>query len=86
VCSQQLLDRIRGEYREMPGLRLTMPQAQRLWQVEQVDCESALDALVQEGFLGVTADDAYVALPTTARIRLKPLKASIEPAALRRGA
>ena len=70
----------------MPGLRLTMPQARRLWQVDASDCEAALAALVEEGFLAVTLDDAYVALPTTARIRLKPLKASIEPSVLRRGA
>ena len=70
----------------MPGLRLTLAQAQRLWQVDRAECESALDALLQEGFLAVTTDDAYVALPITARIRLKPLKASIDPAPLRRGA
>lgn len=86
MCSQQLLDRIRGEYREMPGLRLTLQQAQRLWQVEQADCESALDALVQEGFLAVTVDDAYVALPVTARVRLKPLKATLPSVAARRDA
>jgi hypothetical protein len=81
-----LLDRIRGEYREMPGMRLTLPQAQRLWQVAAADCESALDALVQEGFLGVTEDDAYVALPISTRVRLKPLKAVIQPSPFRRRA
>jgi hypothetical protein len=86
MCSQQLLDRIRGEYREMPGLRLTLAQAQRLWQVDRTECESALEALLQEGFLAVTADDAYVALPMTARVRLKPLKATLDAAPLRRGA
>ena len=29
--SAALLQRIRGEYSEMPGLRLTVAQAQRLW-------------------------------------------------------
>jgi len=67
-------------------MRLTLPQAQRLWQVSIADCESALDALVQEGFLGVTEDDAYVALPITTRVRLKPLKAVLQPSPLRRRA
>jgi hypothetical protein len=84
--SLHLLDRIRGEYREMPGLRLTLPQARRLWHVDPADCESALDTLVQEGFLAVTEDDAYVALPIAARVRLKPLKAALEPSLVRRGA
>ena len=81
-----LLDRIRGEYREMPGLRLTLPQAERLWQIDHDDCEAALNTLVQEGFLGVTEDGTYVALPITARVRLKPLKARLEPGRPRRRA
>ena len=81
-----LLDRIRGEYREMPGLRLTLPQAQRLWQVGRADCESALEALVEEGFLAVTTDDAYVALPITSRVRLKAVKSALTPVAMRRPA
>jgi hypothetical protein len=81
-----LLDRIRGEFREMPGLRVTLPQAQRLWQLEAADCEAALHALVHEGFLGVTVDDTYIALPITARVRLKTLKADFEPTRVRRRA
>jgi hypothetical protein len=81
-----LLDRIRGEYREMPGLRLTVPQAERLWQIEHDDCEAALDTLVREGFLGITEDGTYVALPITERVRLKPLKAGLEPGRPRRRA
>ena len=81
-----LLDRIRGEFREMPGLRLTVPQAERLWQLGHDDCETALDALVQEGFLGITEDGTYVALPITARVRLRQLKAGLEPGRPRRRA
>jgi hypothetical protein len=46
-----LLTRIRAEYLEMPGLRLTVPQAQRLCGVEGVSCKTVLDALVAERFL-----------------------------------
>ena len=46
-----LLTRIRGEYLEMPGLALSLDQAQRLWNLPRQDCERVLDALVDAGFL-----------------------------------
>jgi len=46
-----LLDRIRGEFREMPGLHLTLRQAMRLWGIDAVTCDVALRILVEEGFL-----------------------------------
>jgi len=52
-----LLQRVRGEYREMPGLRLTLPQAQRLFGLERVACLTILKALVTENFLSCTCDD-----------------------------
>jgi hypothetical protein len=42
---------IRAEYREMPGLNLTLPQAIRLWTAEPGRCAETLDALVRKGFL-----------------------------------
>jgi hypothetical protein len=46
-----LARRIRGEYEEMPCLRLTLPQATRFWNVDREVCRSVLDHLVAEGFL-----------------------------------
>lgn len=46
-----LLTRIRGEFREMPGLRLTRTQARRFFQLDQADCDRLLENLVREGFL-----------------------------------
>jgi hypothetical protein len=46
-----MLTRIQGEFLEMPGLRLTVRQAQRLWNLDQVVCESLLAALVDVRFL-----------------------------------
>jgi DNA-binding GntR family transcriptional regulator len=43
--------RIRGEYREMPGLRLKPEQAMRLFSLDRDTCQQALDNLVREGFL-----------------------------------
>ena len=54
-----LLTRIRAEYLEMPGLRLTIPQAQRLCGVEGAACKTALDALVAERFLCLKPDGSY---------------------------
>ena len=43
--------RIRGEFREMPGMRLKTEQAMRLWSIDHATCQQALDDLVREGFL-----------------------------------
>jgi DNA-binding GntR family transcriptional regulator len=52
--------RVLGEYREMPGLRLTLQQAARLWQMDRATCEEVLMALVAEGLLARTRDGAFV--------------------------
>jgi len=53
------LGRLRAEYLEMPGLRLTLEQAQRLCGVERTLCKKLLDALVDAKFLCVKSDGAY---------------------------
>jgi DNA-binding IclR family transcriptional regulator len=62
-----LLVRIRGEYSEMPGLRLTLSQACRLWQVDVSTCETLLEELVREDFLYKTDSGSYIAAPTAGR-------------------
>jgi hypothetical protein len=49
-----LTERVRGEFNEMPGLQLTIPQAARLWGLELADCRHVVDALVDEAFLRLT--------------------------------
>ena len=75
-----LLRRIRAEYLEMPGLRLTVEQAQRLCGVERTLCKTLLDALVDARFLCVKSDGAYARasdgelpspIPTKAELRLE---------------
>jgi hypothetical protein len=46
-----VVERVRAEFVEMPGMELTLPQATRLWNLGPDDCRSALDALVDMGFL-----------------------------------
>jgi hypothetical protein len=54
-----LVSRVRGEYLEMPGLRLTVPQACRLWHVDASACEAVLLSLMADGFLKRTRDGAF---------------------------
>jgi len=54
VSSAELLVRIRAEYLEMPGLRLTAPQAQRLFGLDSETWEGVLAALLDARFLSRT--------------------------------
>jgi len=49
--SDPVVRRIRGEFREMPGLRLTPAQAMRLWGLERETCHAVIDGLVAAAFL-----------------------------------
>lgn len=55
VAFQLLVERVRAEFLEMPGLRLTIAQAARLWGIEPASCEAVVDALVRGDFLQRTA-------------------------------
>jgi hypothetical protein len=57
---QDMVQRVRGEFLEMPGLRLTPEQARRLWRLDQSACEIVLGALVDARFLARTRDGAFV--------------------------
>ena len=54
-----LLARVRGEYLEMPGLRLTVAQASRLWGLDAAVCDALLTCLEASGFLRQTAVGAF---------------------------
>jgi hypothetical protein len=58
----EVLQRIQGEYVEMPGLRLTSAQAQRLWGLDRDVCDAILGALVDARFLARTRDGAFIRL------------------------
>jgi len=57
---QEVVRRIRGEFLEMPGLRLTPEQARRLWRLDETACDAVLGALVDARFLARTPDGAFV--------------------------
>jgi two-component system, NarL family, response regulator DesR len=71
---ESLVAHVRGEYQEMPGLRLTFAQACRLWQVDAATCETVLERLVREAFLHKTDNGTYIAVPSGAR---QPAKAHL---------
>jgi hypothetical protein len=56
---EDMLNRLRAEYLEMPGSRLTAAQVQRLRGIERMMCESVLDALVDAKFLCMKSDGRY---------------------------
>jgi hypothetical protein len=60
-ASSGVLDvRARGDYMEMPGLSLTLVQAQRLWGLDRRTCTQVMTKLVQDGFLRQRPDGSYV--------------------------
>jgi hypothetical protein len=51
TSEREIAERILADYREMPGLSLTLQQAARLWQIDVPGCARALDHLAQSGVL-----------------------------------
>lgn len=49
--SPALVERVRGEFIEMPGLQLTVPQAARLWGLDLAACRNVVEVLVHADFL-----------------------------------
>jgi hypothetical protein len=54
-----IAERVRGEFREMPGLTLTLAQARKLWSLDAATCTDVLSYLVNVGFLCRKADGAF---------------------------
>jgi len=71
--TEEALRRVRGEFLEMPGLRLTEAQARRLWGLDAASCGALLGALVDAKFLFRTRDGAFM------RVESAPARASLQP-------
>ena len=86
VAREQILQRIRGEYLEMPGLRLTCAQAARLWAIEAPVCVQLLESLSAERFLYRRNDGTYARVSDGAPVfpRQQMLKAPAPTSALAR--
>ena len=70
---EETLRRVQGEFLEMPGLRLTEPQARRLWGLDDDVCEVLLQTLVDANFLFRTRDGAFMRVeqPTPLRAAMR---------------
>jgi hypothetical protein len=55
-----LLERVRAEFIEQPGLRLTEAQAARLWSLDQSTCNQLLATLTDGAFLRRGVDGRYL--------------------------
>jgi hypothetical protein len=55
-----LLQRVRAEFNEMPGLRLTPAQAARLLGLDASSCQRVINALVGADFLKRAADGSVM--------------------------
>lgn len=73
ICANEdVLRRVRGEFLEMPGMRLTEAQARRLWNLDAESCQALLSALVDSKFLFQTRDGAFMRVENA-----RPLHASL---------
>jgi hypothetical protein len=54
------MQQVQAEYAEMPGLSVTLSQAQRLWAVDQGTCEEVFSRLVSSGILRKTTKGLFV--------------------------
>jgi hypothetical protein len=57
---EDVLQRIQGEFAEMPGLCLTAAQAQRLWGLDRDSCDKLLEVLVNAKFLAQRRDGSFI--------------------------
>ena len=59
-AEEALKRRVRGEYREMPGMRLTVDQAMRLWMLDRKTCSNVLSSLVAAHYLTQDGNGRYM--------------------------
>jgi hypothetical protein len=71
-ADEAILRRVQSEFLEMPGLRLTEPQARRLWDLDAGTCAALLACLVDLNFLFRTRDGAFMRID-----RARPVSASL---------
>jgi hypothetical protein len=74
---QRVLERIRGEYLEMPGMKLTRAQMQRLCGIDEPICTLILESLVKAGFLCLKSDGTYMRLTEGGLSVPRPVKAAL---------
>ncbi len=56
---ERLLGRVRAEFGELRALKLTLRQAERLFNVREDICRRIMNTLIAEGLLRTTDDGSY---------------------------
>ena len=56
---EELVMRIEGAFLDTPDLKLTVPEAQRRFDADEITCEAVLEALVDSTVLVKTPDRVY---------------------------
>jgi hypothetical protein len=69
---RRTIERLRAEFLEMPGLRLSVVQIQRLCGVDDTMCQDVIDSLVSVKFLRANPDGTYARLSDGDRVRVRP--------------
>jgi DNA-binding IclR family transcriptional regulator len=59
VILHKLTQRIREEFEEAPGLRVTVREAARFWDLDEMTTQQVLARLCAAGFLTVDSDNRY---------------------------
>ena len=75
---QRILQRVRAEYLEMPGMRLRTEQLRRLCGIDPAMCTLVVDALVKAQFLSRTPDGSYVRFTDGPAPSRRPAKAELK--------
>jgi sugar lactone lactonase YvrE len=74
---EDVLNQLRAEFMEMPGMRLHAKQIQRLCGIDQTTCQLALDSLLTSNFLCLKPDGAYVRATDGYHPHRVPVKATV---------
>jgi hypothetical protein len=80
IHGEEVLLRVKGEFLEMPGLRVTEAQARRLWGLDADSCQALLRELVQAKFLFRTRDGAFMRVEQATSIKA-PLRSHVPASA-----
>ena len=59
ITVMKLAQRIREEFEEAPGLRVTVSEAARFWGLDEKTCEQVLTYLLASRFLTQRSDQRY---------------------------
>jgi len=64
IFFDEVVARVQAEFRGVPGLSVTIPQASQFWQIDPLTCEAVFRQLVKDGFLTRTEDGRFFATRT----------------------